>query len=103
MNREPDVLPNVLRMYVIEGQVLFGKALCQVFSLEPNLQVVGDSETVNAMALAKARPDLILLDLDGNCIELTEALTICRESSPQARVCVLSMRLQPEIMQRCLA
>lgn len=102
-NHVPDVMPRVLRMYFIEGQVLFGKALCQVFSLEPNLQVVGDSETVNAMALAKARPDLILLDLDGNCIELTEALTICREAAPRARVCVLSMRLQPEIMQRCLA
>ncbi|MBV8149565.1 MAG: response regulator transcription factor [Candidatus Eremiobacteraeota bacterium] len=94
---------NVIRLYVIEGQVLFGKALCQVFSLEPDIQIVGDSDSVSAPALTKARPDLILLDLDGSAVELTEALTLCRESVPQARVCVLSMRPQPEIMQRCLA
>jgi DNA-binding NarL/FixJ family response regulator len=67
------------------------------------LQIVGDSEAVNGPALATARPDLILLDLDGSAIEIGEALRVCRESAPQARVCVLSMRAQPEIMQCCLA
>jgi DNA-binding NarL/FixJ family response regulator len=44
-----------------------------------------------------------LLDLDGRAVELTEALALCRQAAPQARVCVLSMRPQPELMQRCLA
>ncbi|HTU80828.1 MAG TPA: response regulator transcription factor [Candidatus Acidoferrales bacterium] len=94
---------NVIRLYVIEGQVLFGKALCQVFSMESDIQVVGDSDSVSVPALAKARPDLIILDLDGSAVELTEALALCHESVPHARVCVLSMRPQAEIMQRCLA
>jgi len=67
------------RVYVIEGQVLFGKALCQVFSLDPTLQIVGDSETVYSAALAKAKPDLILLDVDGGAVELGEALAACRK------------------------
>lgn len=100
---QPDVQDRPLRVYVVEGQVLFGKALCQVFSMEPNVQIVGDAEAVNALAITRARPDLILIDIDSNALELSEALTMCREAAPQARICVLSMRLQPEIMQRCLA
>lgn len=95
--------PRILRAYVIEGQVLFGKALCQVFSMEPDLQIVGDAETVSAGAIAQARPDLILLDLDGSAVELGEALATCRAAAPEARICVLSMRAQPEITQRCLS
>jgi DNA-binding NarL/FixJ family response regulator len=95
--------PRVLRAYVVEGQVLFGKALCQVFSMEPDLQIVGDAETISAGAIAQARPDLILLDLDGSSVELGEALATCRAAAPDARICVLSMRAQPEITQRCLS
>ncbi|MGC1381255.1 MAG: response regulator transcription factor [Candidatus Baltobacteraceae bacterium] len=93
----------VIRLYVIEVQVLFGKALCQVFALEPDVSIVGDSESVSPTALVKARPDLILLDVDGSVIELTEALRLCREAVPHARICVLSMRPLAELMQRCLA
>lgn len=92
-----------VRIYVIEGQVLFGKALCQVFSMDPTLQIVGDSETVFGAALTKAKPDLILLDLDGSAVEIGEALGACREAAPQARICLLSMRPQAEMMQCCLA
>lgn len=97
------ITTDTVRLYVIEGQVLFGKALCQVFSQDPNINIVGDSENVYSAALAKARPDLILLDLDGGSIEVGEALSVCKEAAPQARVCVLSMRPQPEMMQCCLA
>jgi NarL family two-component system response regulator LiaR len=95
--------PRVLRAFVIEGQVLFGKALCQVFSMEPDLQIVGDAESVSTGAIAQARPDLILLDLDGSSVELGVALATCRAAAPEARICVLSMRAQPEITQRCLS
>jgi len=82
---------------------LFGKALCQVFSLDPDVQIVGDSHFVDAQALHKARPDLIILDIDGNHGEVSQGLATCRETLPDARVCVLSMRPQAEAMQRCLA
>jgi DNA-binding NarL/FixJ family response regulator len=94
---------NVVRVYVIEGQVLFGKALCQVFALEPDLSIVGDADCASAASLAKARPDLILLDLDGSTPELNETMALCRQAVPQARVCVLATRPQAQLMQRCLA
>jgi DNA-binding NarL/FixJ family response regulator len=98
----PATATNVIRLYIIESQVLFCKALGQAFSAEPEITVVGDSGSVNAQSLAGARPDIIVVDLDG-LHDLTEVLADCRQAVPTARVCVLSMRLQPEIMQRCLA
>jgi DNA-binding NarL/FixJ family response regulator len=94
--------PSPLRLYVIESQRLFSKALCQVFASDPTVVVVGDSHAVDAEDLIKVRPDLIVLDLDGG-VEVTGGLEICRQAVPQARVCVLSMRPHAELMQSCLA
>ncbi len=94
---------DAVRLYVIEGQVLFGKVLCQVFDMDSHIQVVGDAEGVDVAQIAKAKPDLILLDLDGSSVEIGAAMASCREAAPQARVCVLSMRPHPEMMQCCLA
>jgi DNA-binding NarL/FixJ family response regulator len=94
--------PSPIRLYVIESQRLFSKALCQVFASDPTVVVVGDSHAVDAEDLIKVRPDLIVLDLDGG-VEVTGGLEICRQAVPQARVCVLSMRPHAELMQSCLA
>jgi DNA-binding NarL/FixJ family response regulator len=93
----------VRKIYVIEGQGLFGKALCQVFSMDPGLKVVGENGTAEAALIAKAAPDVILLDLDGHQAELEETMTLCKEAAPNARVCVLSLRSLPEAMERCLS
>lgn len=92
-----------VKVYLVEGQALFGKALCQLFALDPALRVVGDSETATVAAISKVRPDVIVLDLDGHSLELEQAMACCREAAPQAQVCILSMKSQPEVMQRCLA
>lgn len=97
------ITTDTARIYVIEAQVLFGKALCQVFSTDPTLQIVGDSDSVMPTALVKAKPDVVLIDVDGGALEVGEALASCREAAPQAKVCVLSMRPQAEMMQCCLA
>jgi len=92
-----------LRLYVIEGQVLFAKALCQVFSSEQNIDIVGDSQTIDESRIAKARPDVVVLDLDGSTGGVAEALDPCKRAAPNARICALTMRPAPEIMHRCLS
>jgi len=92
-----------VRLYVIEGQVLFAKALCQVFSSEQNIDIVGDSQTINESHIAKARPDVVVLDLDGSTEGIAEALDPCKRAAPNARICALTMRPTPEIMYRCLS
>ncbi len=97
------IATDTVKIYLVEGQALFGKALCQLFAMDSALRVVGDSEAVAAAAISKARPDVIVLDLDGHSQDLDQAMTCCREAAPQAQVCILSMKSQPEVMQRCLA
>ncbi len=94
---------DTVRLYIIEGQVLFAKALCQVFSAERNIEVVGDAQGIDQDAISRVKPDVIILDMDGGNSALSEALERCRLVAPNARICALTMRPAPEIMQRCLA
>ncbi len=97
------VTTDLVRLYVIEGQALFAKALCQVFAQESAMEIVGDGQVIDEAVLAKARPDVIILDLDSATTGLVEMLDRCKAAAPKARICALTMRPTPEIMQRCLA
>jgi DNA-binding NarL/FixJ family response regulator len=90
------------RMLIIESQALFAKALVQVLTIDPSIQVVGDSNVITEAYVRSTRPDLILIDVDGIGIELAEAIQASRAAAPNIRICALSMHLQPDAMQRCL-
>jgi two-component system response regulator DegU len=90
------------RMLIIESQALFAKALAQVLSLDPSIEVVGDAAAVTEAYVGATRPDIILIDIDGGLIDLNEAVTMSRKVVPAVKICTLSMHLQPDVMQRCL-
>lgn len=92
-----------IRVMVIEGQALFGKALCQLLSTDPDIDAVGDADCVANAPLGRLRPGLIMLDLDGHRGELADAMRTCREQAPNAKICILSTHVQAEVMQRCLS
>lgn len=92
---------DTVRLYIIEAQALFAKALGQLLSTDRQIDVVGDSQSFNEGALIAARPDVVILDLDGGgTIDILERVRVIL---PNARICVLTMRPTPEVMQRCLA
>jgi DNA-binding NarL/FixJ family response regulator len=91
-----------LRVAVIESQVLFAKALSGIFADDGAFVVVGDYRTPSE-ALRTTNPELIVLDLDGQGADVAQTIGTCTSASPGARVCVLSMHLSPEMMQRCLS
>ncbi len=92
-----------IRVAVIESQVLFAKALCGIFADDGAFIVVGDYRTATAETLGNVEPDLIVIDLDGQPVDVARTLTGALEAAPKARICVLSMHLSPEMMQRCLS
>ena len=92
-----------LRVAVIESQVLFAKALSGIFADDGAFVVVGDYRTPAAETLRATSPELIVLDLDGQGSDVAQIIGTCTSASPGARVCVLSMYLSPEMMQRCLS
>ncbi|MDE2482333.1 MAG: response regulator transcription factor [bacterium] len=92
-----------IRLYVVEGQVLFAKALCSVFTQDRSIEVVGDAQSINESVLAKARPNVVIIDIDGTQNGLVDAFERCRAAAPEARMCALTMHSTPELMQRALS
>lgn len=96
-------MPTAPRIVVIESQVLFAKALCAIFAENGEFDVVSDHRAADPVVLAAARPDLIVVDLDGQSSDVALSIGVCNRAVPTARICVLSMHLSPEMMQRCLS
>jgi DNA-binding NarL/FixJ family response regulator len=92
-----------LRVVIIESQVLFAKALSAIFAEDAEFEVISDHRTPDAAALFIAKPHVIVIDLDGQPSDVAATLGICSQSVPDSRVCVLSMQLSSEMMQRCLS
>ncbi|MGP6157350.1 MAG: LuxR C-terminal-related transcriptional regulator [Vulcanimicrobiaceae bacterium] len=92
-----------LRVAIIESQVLFAKALCSIFAEDGSFLVVGDYRTPVADTLRAVAPELIVIDLDGQVADVAATISTCVTAVPGTRVCVLSMHLSPEMMQRCLS
>jgi DNA-binding NarL/FixJ family response regulator len=93
----------VIRVYVIESQVLLAKAICGIFAGEPLMQVAGDSRTLEPLALASADPSVILIDADHDLAAMPLFIERCRKAAPHSRVCVLSEHLIDEVMARALS
>lgn len=93
---------HTIRLYVVEPQALFAKALCQLFRVEQSFEVIGEAQEIDEALLVRAQPDVVLLDVDSPEPGLIRALERCRETIPTARICALTMQRSSEIMQRCL-
>jgi two-component system NarL family response regulator len=92
-----------LRVVIIESQVLFAKALSAIFAEDADFEVISDHRTPDGASLAAAKPNVIVIDLDGQPSDVAATLGICAEAVPEGRICVLSMQLSSEMMQRCLS
>jgi len=92
-----------IRVMVIEAQILLSKALCQLLSLEGDIEVVGDAQTLEVATLKKYAPDIVILDLDGHVLDIDETIRRLQEALGHAKICVLTAHARPEVMQRCLS
>jgi two-component system, NarL family, response regulator DegU len=90
------------RTLIVESQALFARALAQVLIMESTVEVVGEMDTVTDKGIRATRPDLLLIDIDGGKVDLTDAVQVSRRVYPNLKICALSMHLQPDVMQRCL-
>lgn len=103
MSNTPSTGSALIRVAVVEGQVLFAKALCQVLTSEPGIEVIGDATSVTEIRLNGRTPDIIVIDLDGHSLDFFDSMRYCRSAAPTARVVVLSLNGHAELLQRCLS
>ncbi len=94
------VATGVLRVLIVEKQMLFAKAIAQVLSADPDIKVVGIAASRETALLAKDA-DVVIIDIDTE--EIDDVIEYFKSRSPQTRVCALSAHTQGELMQHCLA
>ena len=97
------VTANATRIVVVDSQTLFATALSDLLHSQPGLNVVGVASDVADAKLATLDPNVVLINIDSEVGEASEAIIQCREIVRQAAICALSNHLEPGLMQRCLA
>jgi len=98
------VAENRIRILVADDHTLLREALCDVLRTEPDFEIVadvGDADTVVRVA-TEVRPDVILLDVEMPGTPTLGTVARLRRTVPEARVIVLSMHDDPELMQDML-
>jgi DNA-binding NarL/FixJ family response regulator len=92
-----------LTVFIVEQQLLFAKALAQILANDPGITVAGVAKDRGSADLAGNEPRVIIVDIDNELDDVDAVLEHCKAQAPSARVCLLSIHLQPELMQRCLS
>jgi DNA-binding NarL/FixJ family response regulator len=93
----------LLRVYLVEPQQLLLKALCSLLADEENFAVAGDARTFDAHAIARARPDVLLIDWSGPLEQVRETVREWRSAAAEARICIISTCDSPIVMMRAIA
>jgi DNA-binding NarL/FixJ family response regulator len=89
-----------LRVCIIEKQLLFGKAVAQALSADPDVRVIGIAPDRES-PIAREPVDIVVIDIDTDDID--DIVEHYRTQQPAARICALSMQTQPELLQHCLS
>lgn len=90
-----------LRVCIVEKQLLFGKAVAQALSSEPDVRVIGIAADRESALMNREQVDVVVIDIDTDDID--DIVEYYHEHLPTARICALSMQTQPELLQHCLS
>jgi two-component system response regulator DegU len=92
-----------VRVALIEHQTLFRKWICPLLSADQRIEVVaGCGESVDLQAIAAAKPDVVLFDVDFHKGDPVECIKMLKEAHAAVKVCLLSMHPQQELLSRSL-
>jgi two-component system response regulator DegU len=97
------LLSKSVRVVIVDGQVLFATILRDVLAAEPSIEITDSVDVAESLRFDGETPDIVLIDYDAESCDLEQAMRLFATRWPEARVCVLSSHLQPELMNRALA
>ena len=92
-----------IRVFIIEQQLLFGKAVAKVVSDDRCIAVTGIARDRSCRDVKDGQADVIILDVDHDVNDIENGIEDLRKLCPSSKICAMSMYLQPELMQRCLS
>ena len=93
-----------VRVAFMEEQALFRKSLCNVLERDERFQVVCDShESHSATEIARARPDVVIVDVDFHRGDPIDTAKSIKQGCAEARVCLIALEPRTELLTRGLA
>ncbi len=93
----------LLRVYLVEPQPLFAKALFRILSDEENVSVAGEGRTFDPEAIIKSGANVVLVDWDASPSDVHEAVRGWRNAVRNVRICILSTCHSPTVMMRAIS
>ena len=93
-----------IRLLLADDQALVRGALAALLSLEPDLQVVAEVASGDAVlaAVEAHRPDVALLDVEMPGVDGIAATAIVRERFPATRVLIVTTFGRPGFLRRAM-
>lgn len=93
-----------IRILIVDDHTLLLDALCDLLGMEADIEIAGKArDGVAAVAMAgQVQPDLVLLDVEMPGSPPTVTIRRLLETSPEAKIVVLSMYDNPELVQEVL-
>ncbi|MEO9263458.1 MAG: response regulator transcription factor [Candidatus Baltobacteraceae bacterium] len=89
-------------VYIVDKQLLFGRAVAQALSTDPDIRVVGISAEREIPGPGKERVDVVVIDID-DVERIDDVVELFKARFPGTHICALSMHAQPELLQHCLS
>jgi DNA-binding NarL/FixJ family response regulator len=77
------------RVMVVGKDPVITRTLCKLLELDDAIEVVAEAASVGTAPISQLRPDLVIVDEDGQSVDTTQARDYIADVSPNSRVCVL--------------
>jgi DNA-binding NarL/FixJ family response regulator len=90
------------RVLIVENQTLFGKGLSALLAADPDIEVIGDLQSIADLVPSRQPPDVVVLDLDNHEGSISQAAALVRSVYAMAHLCVIAQALTSGDIERCL-
>ena len=77
------------RVLVVGKDPIVTRTLSKLLELDEGIEVLGEAPSIGTAPISELRPDLVILDEDGQSVETAHARDYLEEVSPQSNLCVL--------------
>ncbi len=99
-----DSSTDVIKVMLVDANVLFRCGIARLLESQPDIQVVGETDDcVEAIQLAaQLAPDVILLDIEFNECDGPSLTRMIKRQLPNLRVVILTADIDPDYLLSCV-
>jgi DNA-binding NarL/FixJ family response regulator len=77
------------RVLVVGKDPIVTRTLSKLLELDEGIEVLGEAPSIGTAPISELRPDVVILDEDGQSVETAKARSYIKDVSPQSNLCVL--------------